>query len=257
MNLFSQLPNKNPNFGAFPPGSVVSLVGGGGKTSALCALARCQNRPTLITTTTKVGQSQISSADARIRLDEFFAKPGQALDQNVTWVSDLVQLDGTSKIGGVPEAEMTRLIGYAQALGLTVLIEADGAKRRAIKAPEAHEPVVPSESNFVIACIGLSVLDRPATEETVHRLPRYLSCVGGNEGDPIEESAILKLIAHPNGSFKSTPEHAEKILLLNQADTPELSERAIRLGKSALSAGVDRAWVACLKLDEFLYEIRK
>lgn len=246
----------HPTFAVFPPGSVVSLVGGGGKTSALFALARRQNAPTIVTTTTRVGLDQIKAADARLSLDEFLRNPNQTLNQKVTWVSQLVPIDGGVKIGGIPEALMTQLIECAQSLAVTVLIEADGAKQRAIKAPESHEPVIPTESNFVIVCIGLSVLDRSATDETVHRLPRYLSLISGKEGDRIEESAILQLLAHPDGSFKSTPDGAEKILLLNQADTPELVTRAAHLGKQALTVGVDRVWIACLKRDEIRCEIR-
>lgn len=256
MNPYPLSPKTPSSIGVFPPGSVVSLVGGGGKTSALFALARRQNAPAIVTTTTKVGLDQINAADARLSLGKFLIDPHSASGQNVTWVSHLTQLDGTVKIGGVPEPEMTQLIEQAQRFGATVLIEADGAKRRAIKAPDAHEPVIPSESSVVIACIGLSVLDQPATAETVHRLPRYLSCVGGKEGDLIQEEAILRLLTHPAGSFKSAPTDAEKILLLNQADTPELADRAACLGENALSVGVDRVWITCLKRDEFIYEIR-
>ena len=47
-------------------------------------------------------------------------------------------------------------IGDLESLADYVLVEADGAKRFPLKAPAAHEPVIPDETRLVIAVAGLS-----------------------------------------------------------------------------------------------------
>lgn len=240
------------------PGSIVSFVGGGGKTSALFSLARRQRRPVLLTTTTKVGFNQIQAADRILTPRDFSAEPEIVGAERVIWISELHGNGGTGKISGISDADFAELARRAAKFGYSILIEADGAHRRSIKAPEKHEPVIPPETTAVAACIGLSVLDRPATDESVHRLACYLDCVGGQPGEIINEESILRLIAHPEGSFKSTPGSAERILLLNQADNEDLLGRALKIADRALSAAsADRVWITRLNRGEWLCEMTR
>lgn len=240
------------------PGSIVSFVGGGGKTSALFSLARRQRHPVLLTTTTKVGFNQVQTADRILPPRDFLAEPEIAGESRVIWVSELPENGETRKISGISSADFTELARRAARLGYSILIEADGAHRRSIKAPETHEPVIPPETTAVAACIGLSVLGQPATDESVHRLVRYLDCVGGQPGDIITEDSILRLVAHPEGSFKSTPDSAERILLLNQADNAALLDRALKIADRALSAAsADRVWITRLNRGEWLCEMTR
>ena len=154
------------------PGSIVSFVGGGGKTSALFSLARRQRRPVLLTTTTKVGFNQIQAADRILTPRDFSTEPEIVGAERVIWVSELHGNGGTGKISGISDADFAELARRAAKFGYSILIEADGAHRRSIKAPEKHEPVIPPETTIVAACIGLSVLDRPATGESATQIGR-------------------------------------------------------------------------------------
>lgn len=242
--------------GVFPPGSIVSLVGGGGKTSALFSLARRQPIPVLLTTTTKVGVRQIEAADLRMTPEAFHADPDCAAAAQSVWVSELTGDPGTQKIIGLSLSEAEKIAAAVKTGNFTLIIEADGAHRRAIKAPADYEPVVPPQTGFVVACIGLSVLDQPADETTVHRLPLFLERTGAEPGAAISEETILNLVRHPLGAFKGTPTGAEKILLLNQADTDALISRADLIAKKALCVGVGRVWVSCLKRNDWIAEYR-
>ncbi len=241
---------------ALPPGSIVSLVGGGGKTSALFSLARRQDHPVIVTTTTKVGVNQIQAADIRLTPEAFLRDPERAVQRHVVWVSDLNGEPGGQKVSGLRLPDAEKIAAAVKNCGYSMIVEADGAHCSAIKAPADHEPVVPPQTDLVVACIGLSVLDRPADDSTVHRLPLFLKCTNAEPGAPIGADTILKLVRHPRGAFKGVPPGAEKILLLNQADNGPLVDRARSIGTEALTTGVDRVWITCLKRGAWIAELR-
>ena len=57
-----------------------------------------------------------------------------------------------TKVAGCLPAEVDAL--RAAAVVDTILVEADGARHRLLKAPEAHEPCVPDSSDVVVALTG-------------------------------------------------------------------------------------------------------
>lgn len=99
-----------------------------------------------------------------------------------------------------------------------ILVEADGSKRKPLKAYAEHEPVIPVETDIVFIVMGLSALNMPITRETVHRLPQFLDLIGKEEGEPLEVEDLYKLFQGKNGFLKSIPSHSKIIVLLNQSD---------------------------------------
>ena len=65
---------------------------------------------------------------------------------------------------------------------IPLIIEADGSRRRPLKAPAVYEPVVPEWIESVIVVAGLSGLGKPLSDEWVHR-PRLFSDLSGAELD--------------------------------------------------------------------------
>ena len=59
-----------------------------------------------------------------------------------------------------------------------VIVEADGADGRPIKAPEDWEPVIPTFANLVIPVVGLDCVGKPASEDWVFRIERFLALTG-------------------------------------------------------------------------------
>ena len=86
-----------------------------------------------------------------------------------------------------------------------VLVEADGAKHRSIKAPGDHEPVVPPSTGAVIGVVGLDCLGRPMDGATVHRPERFHAVTGCPMGAPIRLAHIATLVRAPEGLFKGAP----------------------------------------------------
>lgn len=203
------------------PGELCCLVGGGGKTSSLYALA-AENTwgRTLSTTTTMMRDPRREDHPFQaVRIGcgppqeegpgafPLFAasravppSPGKALH----------------KVKGFSPDELFPLL-QAAAPSLTV-VEADGAACRSIKMPRPGEPVLPASTTALIGVVGLDILGRPASDETVHRFSLFREKLGFSEGTPLGWEQIQGVVNHPEGLFKDAPSGARRILLLNKAD---------------------------------------
>jgi len=114
-----------------------------------------------------------------------------------------------------------------------VLVEADGAKMKAIKAPADHEPVIPPQTTLVVPLVGMDVLDQPIAE-AAHR-PRLLaSLLGKSLADRLEPADIALLLKHPDGGFKSIPHGARVIPIINKVENEAQLPAARLIAKSVL-----------------------
>ena len=99
-----------------------------------------------------------------------------------------------------------------------VLVESDGSKRKPLKAYAEHEPVIPTETDIVFIVMGLSALNKPITEDTIHRLPQFLDLIGKTEGESLELEDLFKLFQGENGFLKSIPRNSKIVVIFNQSD---------------------------------------
>lgn len=207
------------------PGDVVAFVGGGGKTTAMFQLANelASHLRVLTTTTTRIFAAQINRSPAHVTfdpehqtladllppLDAAIAKHGQVLL--------IGQADAASgKAFGLPPG----LIDALAASGHfdVILNEADGSRMRPLKAPAAHEPVISDCTTLVVPVVGLDILGRPLTEETVHRAGLVSQLSDTPLGQPVTAATIAAILAHPDGGLKHVPSQARVVPLLNKAD---------------------------------------
>lgn len=211
------------------PGGVISITGGGGKTSLMFHLARqlaYAGKRVLTTTTTKIlvpsaeeSETLLISRDPRIIIRQAKARRGAGV--HVSAVS--ARLPRTDKLQGFPP-EAIRTFEDSGEFDW-VVVEADGAARKPLKAPAAHEPVIPGNSTIVVALAGLEVLGRPLGEEMVFRSELAGELMQLPQGETITVPALARLLAHPSGGFKGAPPKARRFIFLNKADTPELQEK--------------------------------
>ena len=124
---------------------VVSLCGGGGKTTLMYALARETKAilPTALFTTTHI----MTPSDA----DVVLSVPFSAEECRAAWREGKIASSGTflseeRKFGAPGEDAMRFLCREASA----VIIEADGARRLPVKFPAAREPVIRPETTHTI-----------------------------------------------------------------------------------------------------------
>jgi molybdenum cofactor cytidylyltransferase len=211
-------------------GNIFAFVGAGGKTTAIFQLACELPPPVLITTTTHLGSWQIPLADSHIVARE--ASDLAELEfRGVTLIGGPIQDD---RITSVSKDVLYWLHAYAQKHNIALLIEADGSRQKALKTPNDHEPVIPEFTDAVVVVAGLGGLGKPLNDEYVHRPQLFSTLSGLPLNELITSNALVRVLTHPNGGLKNIPSHARRIVLLNQADTPELQSIGGKMSASLL-----------------------
>ncbi len=231
-------------------GDICSIVGAGGKTSLLYALAEERRLgKTLSTTTTMMRHPRIGKHPFRSI---------QIMPQS-DWPSLTVHspcLIAVSMVSGVKEKIRGFLPGeldqwQGERWPLT-LIEADGASERALKMPADHEPQIPRKTSVTIGVIGLDILGQRASSQTIHRFPLVRERIDLNEGDPVSTDHLVRIIRHPEGLFKGTPSGSRRVLVLNKSDClkddPDLLSRVMDLCRSVQNrkSGIDTVLITKL-----------
>lgn len=212
-----------------PP--VVALVGAGGKTTALFMLAR-ELAPSIVSTTTHLGEWQTNQCDVHIVVKNGAKLPNISGDG----VSLVTGEKETDRFAGVDEAQLGELKKLAIDRGVSLLIEADGARQKPLKAPANHEPAIPDFVDTVIVTAGLQGLNNPLEEKSVHRSDLFSKISGLEIGKSVTVDALGKVMSDPWGGLKNLPSKARKMALLNQADTPELQSHGKLLAEKILPA---------------------
>ena len=214
------------------PGESISFSGSGGKTSALITLARELENPVIATTTTHFSKEQLGFAD-QIIYSRDISSANKFVDSIAPGVTLIIGEEGDNRRVSGPPAELLREIyEHAGSRGINLLIEADGSRQRALKAPAAHEPVIPPYIDQAVVVAGLSALEKPLTSQVVHRVEQFVELSKMKEGETITLEAISRVLSDDSGGLKGIPASARRICLLNQADEDDLKAKAKRLASS-------------------------
>jgi len=215
------------------PPSAIAFVGAGGKTTALFQLASELPPPVIVTATTHLAIQQTKLADRHIsaQTPEDLNCLNEASRTGVTLVTGVIDGDRTR---GISNVMLNWLHAYCDRRDLPLLIEADGARQKPLKAPAAHEPPIPEFTRLVVVTAGLSALGKPLNEESVHRPEIFAQSSGLALRETLTAEALARLLSHPQGGLKNIPPAARRVALLNQADTPELQAQAGALAKMLL-----------------------
>jgi molybdenum cofactor cytidylyltransferase len=211
--------------------TTISFIGSGGKTSALFQLARefAKQNAVIVTSTSHLGVWQIPLADRHlIANSETFDLP----QKGIFLVTGMIEAERTKPVS---DKVLTWLHAEAQRLRVPLLIEADGSRQKPLKAPASHEPPLPEFTDLVVHVTGLSALGKPLTDEHVHRAEIFSQLSGLPLGDPITPQDIIEALTHPQGGLKNIPAQARRVVLLNQADTPELESIGGSMARELLS----------------------
>ena len=203
------------------PREHVALVGGGGKTTLMSALAdefRLKGHRFVTSTTTKVWNREAqnwpnvlldtSDPDPREELKAVLKKHGHA------FVGRRVLESG--KVEGISPDLADSL--YREAEIDYLILEADGASGRPLKAPAQHEPVIPSSTTVVVAIIGLEAVGKPLEKKIVFRPEQFSKITGLTRGERITPNALVRIFQSPEGLFKGAPASAKRIAFLNKLD---------------------------------------
>jgi len=205
------------------PHEVVAFVGGGGKTVSISRLARelaHRQQRIIITTTTRLGPWQTGDY-VLLPIGPTTPRLTPTVLGQIQWrlaQSQVVIVVGEprpDKLVGVNPDVVTDLIPLAD----SVLVEADGARTRSLKAPAPYEPVWPPTTSLAVAVVGIDAVGALLTEEYIHRPERVSAITGLALGQPITPAAVAQCVIHPEGLFARVPPHARRVVLINKVKT--------------------------------------
>jgi len=204
------------------PGDVVAFVGAGGKTTVIYRMAAelaQRDWRVLLTTTTKIWPPEPGQVDGQFLAPDA-AVAREHLAATMTPGRRLLVAAGLEPAEGKLRGVSPDLLCHIAATDLVdvVLVEADGARGRSLKAPAHYEPVVPSCTTLLVPMAGLDAIGQPLGAAIVHRPERVSALTGLRPGDLITPAAVAHVLTHPDGGLKDAPPAARVAILLNKAD---------------------------------------
>lgn len=143
---------------------VTAIIGGGGKTTLMRTLGEELTKvghTVLLCTTTKIFPFENLPCVTAFE-DEELAK---VLQKHPLICAGTPHANGKLSTPTLPMEQLATQFEY-------VLVEADGAAHRPMKAHADHEPMIPKEANQVISVVGASGFGEPILE-AAHRAQRY------------------------------------------------------------------------------------
>ena len=192
----------------------IHLIGGGGKTTLMLAMARALAGR---------GKRVISTTSTRIRRSEGEALEGLLIGPDVRELAEraraaLATLNPIVLASGV---EDEKLLGFsAEALehiatvGIadTLIVEADGSAGRPLKAHAPWEPVIASSADLVVVVVGAWCLGQPLDERTVHRADLLARRIGSAHGTTLTVRHVAAILFHGEGYLAKVPREADVML---------------------------------------------
>ncbi|NUQ84757.1 MAG: putative selenium-dependent hydroxylase accessory protein YqeC [Anaerolineales bacterium] len=195
-------------------------------------LARQMQPPVIVTATTHLGAWQVEFADQHVVADSLAAL--ESVEHGLKGIVLVTgALDG-NRTRPIAESMLDRLHQFCGYHSIPLLIEADGSRQKPLKAWSDHEPPIPEFSDAVAQVAGLSGLDKPLTDEYVHRAEIFSGLCGLEIGETVTTGALARVLTDPRGGLKNVPARARRILLLNQADSAERQAAALAMTSSLL-----------------------
>ncbi len=180
---------------------VIAFVGAGGKSTTMFRLAAARaaaGQRVVTTTSTRIGRDQLKRAPAHLIIDQIAALPELlAACRHVLVTAPLIP----GKALGIGEADIAGLAARPEVD--LVLVEADGAAGRWLKAPAEHEPAIPACATHVVWIANLRVLGHPLDATHVHRPERVGALLGIPPGTPLTRAHLETLARHPLGALKN------------------------------------------------------
>ena len=240
---------------------VISIVGAGGKTTLMFRLAKelsLRGEKVVTTTTTKIlepapgetGFLFVASEEERIKN---FLRGSLGRYGHVTVARERLE---SGKLKGVTPSlidELCRFPGVD-----AVIIEADGAARRPVKAPREGEPVIAQRTSLTVGILGVDGLEMRLSEENVFQPERVSKITGISIGQRLTDEAMATLVTHPEGILRGTPSSSRVIAFLNKVDIPDGLEKAKRIAHKILDKKhkqIERVVLGQLKSDPPVAEV--
>ncbi len=209
----------------------VALVGGGGKTSTMYALAH---------EAWAAGQTVVITTSTHIMPHPRICLTGDVTQQSLR---ALVERERIVTVGRFERPDKLSGVGVLEEIKTcadVVLMEADGARQRPLKVPREGEPVLPPGVDAVIGvagmdCVGMTLRDG------CHRLELVCEMLEKEPWDLITTQDVVKILCSEWGTKKGVTEAMAYRCVLNKADTPARRTAAQEIAEALQVRGVHAA----------------
>ena len=201
------------------PGDVVAVIGAGGKHTLMYRLSEelaAASRSVVLTSTTNLHRS----AD--------YARLSTLLThRDADWRADLPKVLATRRRAVLVESEIgSNLYRGPGPDGVTaiqkvspetvVLVKADGARKRLLKAPAEYEPVYPPKPDLCVLVLSLAAIGKPFDDRVVHRLERVRTLF---KGDTVTPQTLVEIVCGSGGYADRLPPAARNVLYLSACNS--------------------------------------
>lgn len=196
-------------------GDVIAFIGAGGKTSALIGLGYellDKNWRILATTTEAIDEEQLQLMPHIMHYDANPENISSALSEHgFVFLYDSIR---NGKVYG-PAIEWTRQL-LDTIDSDVLLIEADAADGRPLKAPLHDEPYIPSEASLVVPIASLSALDQPLDDEHIYNSQAMIDKYGFYEGGNVRSPWIAQVLRDEELGLRGIPDKARIVAFINR-----------------------------------------
>ena len=194
---------------------LVSFVGAGGKTTLMLKLGRelaAAGHRVVITTTTRMSTDEVESP---------VVDPRGAVEANLErgGVVYVVHRGAESKMTGPSPAEVNRMFSSTSAD--YILVEADGAKGRSLKAPSEFEPVIPTASTVVVIVAGIDAIGR-SIATACHRPERVAAILERPLTYHLGARDVARVLTSAAGGLKEVPPNARVVVAVTKVGTDDI-----------------------------------
>ncbi|MDH3261376.1 MAG: selenium cofactor biosynthesis protein YqeC [Acidimicrobiia bacterium] len=205
---------------------LVAFTGAGGKSTLMLALGvelAGAGEHVLVTTTTKMGRAQLDGLPAVCRSEDRDAVTAAVAANSLV---ALATGGDDHKATGPPPGVIDALFRSVPVDYL--LVEADGAHGRSLKAPGPHEPVIPAEATTVVVLMGVGAVGGRIAD-VAHRPEQVVILTGLGVRDTLEVDHCVTVLTHPQGGLKGIPPGARVVVALTETGTPAAEEAATQI----------------------------
>ncbi len=105
-----------------------------------------------------------------------------------------------------------------------IILESDGARKKRLKLPKDHEPVISKLTTMTIAVIDIKMAGKQISEENTYNLEAFKKLLNKDVGDVLSTDDIVLMLSLKNGVFKNAI--GKKVLCINKVESKEDEENA-------------------------------
>ncbi|MDF9748525.1 selenium cofactor biosynthesis protein YqeC [Natrinema salsiterrestre] len=210
---------------------LVCVVGAGGKKTTLYALADRIER-SIVTATVR-----IPIFDDHVDSVTVTDDPRAAVRTASSWPFGVVrERERADRYRGFDPDIVTSFVDEISDRVDVVLVKADGARTRLLKAPNRSEPRIPEVTDTVVPIASAAVVGKRLTSEHVHRPKLVSELTGLDTGDRIRPVDVATVLADDDGGHKRVPDGSTVIPVVNMVD----NDRRERIGREIATAILER-----------------